>query len=356
MPDTALSDTQFYITGEAPQVTAALADFFSARGADVRRISRLDELVIRDDVENVLVAHYSGTPGLAARLPSLKKEDSALRVILLHEITERGQIDSAVLSVTDHLLEKPFTRQTLEKALSQLRFHPLANRPVYLRETEQNGVAGNVLKSLGASVITELPADASGKLPELALFAPDAIDDTFRSAIAAFRRVYADVPAFMIYDPQAAGILDSGILKEIAYMVQRPVSRQTLRQKLLTYFEQPQKERRKNPRKQGISQMWISAFNLELGTPELFESPYLIDISQSGLSFQTYINYPEGQLMAIWIVSEDYPDKIIDLRGHIRWKKKDNAGEPGNMLKYGVEFTRQESEAYRTFAQMIAMH
>jgi hypothetical protein len=58
--------------------------------------------------------------------------------------------------------------------------------------------------------------------------------------------------------------------------------------------------------------------------------------------------------MAIWIVAEEYPDKIIDLRGHIRWKKHD--GEPTSVFKYGLEFTRQDSDAYRTFARMIAMH
>ena len=45
---------------------------------------------------------------------------------------------------------------------------------------------------------------------------------------------------------------------------------------------------------------------------------------------------------------------IIDLRGNIRWKKHD--GEPASFFKYGLEFTRQDSDAYRTFARMIAMH
>lgn len=160
-------------------------------------------------------------------------------------------------------------------------------------------------------------------------------------------------------------MLDSAILNEVAYLVQRPVRRDVLRQKLIAYFEQPQQDRRKNPRKQGISQLWISAYNAELGTTELFESPFLIDISRSGLSFQSHVEYPEEQLMAVWIVSEDYPDKIIDLRGNIRWvspkpglARKDTGVEAAGaqLYKYGVEFTADESEGFLNFAKMIAMH
>ncbi|MFO1471068.1 MAG: PilZ domain-containing protein [Turneriella sp.] len=140
--------------------------------------------------------------------------------------------------------------------------------------------------------------------------------------------------------------------------MQRPVRRDVLRQKLIAYFEQPQQDRRKNPRKQGISQLWISAYNTELGTTELFESPFLIDISRSGLSFQSHVEYPEQQIMAVWIVSEDYPDRIIDLRGHVRWRRQDAGAEAAGtqMYKYGVEFIADESEGFLNFAKMIAMH
>lgn len=353
MSEAPLAETRFFLVGEGPDVAHALSAYLHGRGAAVQLLSRLEDFEPSDETENVLIAHYSGTAGLAHRLPILKRNDSGLRVVLLHEITERGQIDTGLLSVTDHLLEKPFTRQALEKALAGLKFHPLAGKSVYLYESGDL-LAGKVLRSLGASLVTEAGTIDTKTPPELALMAPEAIDDTFRVALAVFRQFCPDVPIFMLYDPQAAGTLDSDILKEVAYLVQRPVPRRVLRQKLLEYFEQPLRERRKNPRKKGISQMWISAFNTELGSAELFESPFLIDISQSGLSFQSHIQYADGQLMAIWIVSEDYPDKIIDLRGHIRWKKHD--GEAGGLFKYGVEFTRQDSDAYRTFARMIAMH
>ncbi len=353
MTEAPLAETRFFLVCEEPAGANALAAYLRERGAETQVLARIDDLELSDETENVLVAHYSGAPGLAHHLPIIKRNDSALKVVLLHEITERGQIDTALLSVTDHLLEKPFTRQTLEKALAGLKSHPLAGKSVYLYESGDT-LAGRVLRTLGAFIVNEAGTIDTKAPPELAVMAPQAIDDTFRVALAVFRQFCPEVPIFMLYDPQAAGILDSDILKEVAYLVQKPVTRQVLRQKLLAYFEQPLKDRRKNPRKKGISQMWISAFNTELGTPELFESPYLIDISQSGLSFQSHIRYNEGQLMAIWIVAEDYPDKIIDLRGNIRWKKDD--GETGNLFKYGLEFTRQDSEAYRTFARMIAMH
>lgn len=353
MPEAPLADARFFLVGEEALVASAIAAYLRERGATVLPLSRLEDLALGEEADNVIVAHYSGTAGLAHRLPALKRNHLELKVILLHEITERGQIDTALLSLTDHLLEKPFTRQALEKALSAVRYQPLTGKSVYLYESG-GGPAGKVLKALGATLVTEPDTSGAQPAPELAVMAPDALDEQFRAAVVQFRNSWPDVPMFMLYDPQAPGTLDSGILTEIAYLVQKPVTRKVLRQKLLAYFEQPLKERRKNPRKKGISQLWISAFNAQLGAPELFESPYLIDISHSGLSFQSQVQYAEDQLMAIWVVAEDYPDKIIDLRGTIRWIRHE--GEPGGFYKYGIEFTRQDSEAYRTYARMIAMH
>lgn len=354
MKDLLLADTRCFLVGETPEVATALAAYLNERGAETRIIDRLDEVELSTSTENVIFAHFSGTPNLARGLSELKKHPVRPKLLLLHEITERGKIDTALLSQTDHLLEKPFTTQTLEKALAALQFQPLQGKSVYVFSAVSDETATQLLKSLGAHLITEAGAIDTKAPPELAVMVPRAIDDSFRTALAVFRQFCPEVPIFMLYNPQAEGTLDSGILKEVAYLVQQPITKQALRQKILGYFDQPEKERRKNPRKKGISQVWISAFNLDLGVPELFESPYLIDISQSGLSFRTHIRYHEGQLMAIWVVADEYPDKIIDLRGHIRWARQD--GDAGKFFKYGLEFTRQDSDGYRTFARMIAMH
>lgn len=354
MTDLLLENTRFFLVGETPEVAAALGAYLAERGAKAQIAGKLDEIELADSAENVIIAHFSGATDLAQKIAELKKNPAGPKLILLHEIAERGKIGTALLSLTDHLLEKPFTVQSLEKALATLKFEPLSERSVYAFAPTGNEPAIQILKSLGARLITEAGAIDTKAPPELAVMIPRAIDDTFRTALAVFRQFCPEVPIFLLYDPQAEGTLDSAILQEVAYLVQQPIAKSALRQKLLGYFEQPEKERRKNPRKKGISQVWISAFNLDLGVPELFESPYLIDISQSGLSFQTHIRYHEGQLMAVWVVAEEYPDKIIDLRGHIRWIKQE--GDAGKFFKYGLEFTRQDSDAYRTFARMIAMH
>jgi len=358
MPQAPLADTVFFLHGESAPVTDSLAGYLEARGAETLRLGRLEDLRLREDTEGVLVVHYSGASGLAQKLPGIKKKNSLLRVLLLHEFVERGRIDHTLLAHIDHTLEKPFSRASLEKALAQFSFYPLTGRNIFLFTPGSDTTESSLLTRLGATVLTRLP-ESGMKLPiELAVLSPESINPEFRELLSNFRAAYPDVPCFMLYDAQAPGVLDADILNEIAYLVQKPVARGILRQKLLTYFEQPQQDRRKNPRKKGISQVWISAFNIDLGTTELFESPFLIDVSQSGLSFQTYVDYAENQLMAIWVVSEEYPDKILDLRGHIRWKKSETAPEGGygKAFKYGVEFIRHESEAYLTFARMIAMH
>src|SRR4051812_204208 len=125
-----LLDTHFFLHGESEPVTRALTRYFGAEGADTTELARLDDLHPPPDVENVLVVHYSGAPGLAQNLPRLKKEFGSLRVLLLHEFTERGHIEGGILSATDHLLEKPFTQSSLKKAIDQFRFHPLAGKSI----------------------------------------------------------------------------------------------------------------------------------------------------------------------------------------------------------------------------------
>ena len=356
MPQQALTDTNFFLHGESQIVTRALGRYIGAQGAQVSELSRLEDLRPPEDTENILVLHYSASAGLAAKLPRLKKEYASLRVLLLHEFTDRGRIEGGVLSATDHLLEKPFTTANLEKALTQFRFHPLSGKSVFTFQAGDDSTAETLLRALGATVFDKLPAETQKPTLELAVFSPTALDDAFRAVLANFRLSYADVPIFMLYDPQAQGILDSAILNEIAYLVQKPLNRRALREKILAFFDQPQRDRRKNPRKKGISQIWISAFNPELGVPELFESPFLIDISQSGLSFQSYMDYREGQAMSVWVVSEERPDMIIDLKGEIRWRRHETSDAPAAAFKYGVEFLKENSDAYNSFARMIAMH
>lgn len=353
-----LSDTRFYLHGESPAVAEAVADYLSERGAQVARLNRLNDFTHNDDSAAVLLVHIAAQAGLAQRLGRLKAEFPSVRILLLHEFTDRGRIDSELLGVADQLLEKPFSRTHFDKALARFRFHPLTGRNVYLFAPAGAQTEEHILRALGATTLRRLPDSATKLAIDLGIFAPAALDADFKSALRHFRTSYENVPLFLLYDPQMPGVLDSEILSEIAYLVQKPVQRDTLRQKFIAYFEQPQRDRRKNPRKQGISQLWISSFNNEIGTTELFESPFLIDISRSGLSFQSHVEYPENQLMAVWIVSEDYPDKILDLRGHIRWKKSESVPGDANarLLKYGVEFTQNNSEAYLNFARMIAMH
>lgn len=352
-----LADTRFFLYGESTAVGNALAHYLAQRGAQVTAVTRLGELTPAEEFDNVVLVHISAEQGLARRLLELKTAFPATRILLLHEFSDRGKIDADILASADQLLEKPFTRAHLEKALSRFRFHPLMGRTVYLCGGENEADEGT-LKRLGLTVLRRLPENAGRVAFDLGVFSPAALDETFRAALKTFRAAYADVPVFLLYDPQVPGVLDSAVLNEVAYLVQRPVRRDVLRQKLIAYFEQPQQDRRKNPRKQGISQLWISAYNTELGTTELFESPFLIDISRSGLSFQSHVEYPEQQIMAVWIVSEDYPDRIIDLRGHVRWRRQDAGAEAAGtqMYKYGVEFIADESEGFLNFAKMIAMH
>jgi hypothetical protein len=354
MPATQLGDTHFYLFGENRGVSDAVGNYLLGGGARVTHLRRLTDLAAAENSQNILVVHYAGVADQAALLSDLRRKFNPLRILLFHEITDRGKMDNAILSASDHILEKPFPVGALEKALSQFRFLPLSGKAIYVYDPAGSAERA-MMKSLGATL--HGPGSDSALNFELAVFAPEALNKAFRTELSKFRSQSTETPIFLIYDPRGAGMLDAEILNEIAYLIQAPVDKGTFRQKVLDYFEQPQRDRRKNPRKRGISQLWVSSFNTELNTPELFESPFLVDVSQSGVSFQSRVEYSEGQLMAVWVVSEDLPDKILDLRGHIRWRRSEATDtKKSPQFKYGLEFLKEQSEAYLNFARMVAMH
>ncbi|HRP68439.1 MAG TPA: PilZ domain-containing protein [Turneriella sp.] len=353
MATSSLADSQFFIFGESKIVADALEGYLTARKASVHFIHHFDEIKTSDETDNILIAHYNEVKNLAEKLGQLKKKYASFRILLLHEFIDRGKISQPILSITDHLLEKPFSRLSLDKALEQFRFKPLTGKKVLSLSWGGDTLTAKLLATLGATVYNTLPKSSEAASVELIVITPIELGDSFRADLSAIREVYADVPIFMIYDPEAPGVLNSTILNEVAYLLQQPVQRQVLRAKILDFFEQPQRDRRKNPRKKNINQVWISAYNAELKTPELFESPALIDVSQSGLSFQSYTEYRENQAMTVWVVAEDNPDKILDLRAVIVWRRKDGNDD---CFKYGIEFTKENPQVYDIFARMIAMH
>src|SRR5688500_13600169 len=107
MTGSALADTHFFLHGEEPEVSAAIGRYFSARGAAVTELPRLEDFAPPRNTENVLVVHYTAATELASRLPQIKREFSPLRVLLLHEFTDRGKIENRVIEATDQMLEKP---------------------------------------------------------------------------------------------------------------------------------------------------------------------------------------------------------------------------------------------------------
>ncbi|MFO1471067.1 MAG: hypothetical protein U1F27_08535 [Turneriella sp.] len=126
-----LADTRFFLYGESTAVGNALAHYLAQRGAQVTAVTRLGELTPAEEFDNVVLVHISAEQGLARRLLELKTAFPATRILLLHEFSDRGKIDADILASADQLLEKPFTRAHLEKALSRFRFHPLMGRTVF---------------------------------------------------------------------------------------------------------------------------------------------------------------------------------------------------------------------------------
>ncbi|MCX7632392.1 MAG: PilZ domain-containing protein [Turneriella sp.] len=342
------TDTCFFIFGESPQISELLRQDLSTRKARVQVLQSLGELQPCEDAANILIAHESAISATPEFLDKFKSSFPDSRVILLCEPAERRRIGAALLEHTDQILEKPFPLAQWQNALSQLRFRPLEGKTVVCwNSAEENPVTG-LLESLGARCANLDSAKSS--TAELAIFAAANFDSAFREAVQQLRQDNPELPIMLLAPPTLSP--DTTILSEIAYLLPLAAPKRILRQKILDFFAQPQRDRRKAPRKKGIAQFWVAAFNPALAAPELFESPHLLDISQSGLAFQTPARYQTGQKLLVWIVAEDYPEKIVELRAIVRWQKP---AEEKNQFRYGVEFERDDTEAFRSFLRMVAM-
>ena len=356
-------ETPVFILNESQIVNEVLAEKFNYAGAKTLVNARPSDVLNFTDhaLALVVVKYLPADDKLQQNLKNFKSHNHSIRILLVHEFIDRGKIPTDILSHCDQVLEKPFTLMALEKAMNSFRFQPLKSKTILFYSSTINRDFAELFQALGADVINFDEAADPDQHPkaDLAFFQPQDLSEKFRNYLKNFRKAYPDMPLMMLYNSQGSGTLDSEILNEIAYLFQATSKKQIIRKKIIEFFEQPASDRRKNPRKKNINQCWISSYNEELKSPDYFESPYLIDISHSGLSFQSNIEYENDQRMVAWIIIENHADIIVELIGKIRWKKNVEADSPNTKrsgFKYGVEFEKENSPQLPTFVKMLVEH
>src|SRR5690606_33032685 len=108
--------------------------------------------------------------------------------------------------------------------------------------------------------------------------------------------------------------------------------------------------RRIAERKKGIPQSWLARFNTKLGRPEIFESPNMINISETGMAFESLFPYRESDSLLIWILikSQTANTRMLELSGTIVLRKKSGA-----KFQYGVHFDDLSEENQLYFKHFI---
>jgi len=122
------------------------------------------------------------------------------------------------------------------------------------------------------------------------------------------------------------------------FLLSYPLKEDILRN-ILVLITADSHERRLSIRKLTHPSAWVAKYNEKLGKPEIFESPFIYNISKNGLSFQSCLPYKEGDRITIWIF-EPISSKILELEAKLMWRKKsDKIQGELQYFRHGLEFT-----------------
>ncbi|MDH5716141.1 MAG: hypothetical protein OEZ22_00720 [Spirochaetia bacterium] len=144
------------------------------------------------------------------------------------------------------------------------------------------------------------------------------------------------------------------ILPYIDFIFSKPIEKNTIRQNLLDMVQHPIHERRISLRKKPIPNVWIARYIKELNKTELFESPFIIETSKEGFSFQSYFNYDKDDEIIIWVYDLVH-EGILELCGKIAWVKKIENPKKVKLLlyQYGVHIDTQKSKNSTEYIETI---
>ncbi len=144
-------------------------------------------------------------------------------------------------------------------------------------------------------------------------------------------------------------------LSRIDFAFFLPIESESFKNTFMQVLNESSEERRISFRKKGIAFLWISKYNSHLKKSGLFSSPYNINISNNGLSFESYVEYAVNDVLKSWTKYEETGSRLIELDGVIRWKKKvTSRKEDMPNFQYGLEFNLEKGDDVQTFLEIIS--
>ena len=147
----------------------------------------------------------------------------------------------------------------------------------------------------------------------------------------------------------------SEFLSKIDFAFFLPIEIESFKNTFIKVLDESSGERRISFRKKGIAFLWISKYNSHLKKRGLFSSPYNINISNRGLSFESYVEYAVNDILKLWTKYEQTGSRLIELDGVIRWKKEiASKQEDIPNFQYGIEFDLEKGDDVQTFLEIIS--
>lgn len=293
-------------------------------------------------------------------IETLKQSSPDTKIIVQSSLTSSLLEQPSVSAHVDYVIEKPLTEEKIRKALTNSLFLPLKDKEVLIVEDARISVKilSRIVSKLGGAPYAFTDLTEEDKILNTH-YDMAVLDLHLAKGVTTFHLINklkeknASILIFIVSAMPNALHSYPELMENIAYIFQKPISDEALEQSIIKATKQPFSDRRRSTRKSGIAQIWVALYHEEEKRADLFESPALLDISTHGFSFQSFLDYEEGNTIVFWLNDRNLYHEIIEVFGVIKWKKIAQT-QKGNTFHYGVEYKDKGSPQLVNLQSIIA--
>ncbi len=349
-----LDDKKILLVEDSRASTNSIETLIEENGGNLEVYNDLSnqDLILADFFDIAILDIFLKNESTLEFIKMLKKRSPSTRIIVVSSSTSALAEDPEAAASVDYLVEKPFTSDKILSAIDASLYLPLKNKNVLIIDDAKVSLRalGRIVTKLGgmADSYSDLSAENEilknkYSLAILDLMLKDGV--TTIDFIQKLKSTHPETYIFILSAMPSAMHAYPEILSNAAFIFQKPISDQVLERNLIKTIEHPYADRRKNPRKPGMAQVWVAEYNLEEKKAELFESPALLDLSNHGISYQSFLTYKEGEHILCWI---NYEGDIIEIIAKIIWSKTTE-----KITQYGAEIMPKLSSGFSKLQEFV---
>lgn len=356
-----LKDKKILILDESKVTLNFLKEVFLPEGAEIFYYDDLKEDILNQKYDLVFTDIIVKKKDTSEFIQKLRQSQPHLKVILHSAFPETHEAISKKKKLFDEFIKKPTDKAKLFSVLEKYLPKPLENKKVLLLEDAKvsQQAMEKILVSLGAKTYSFSEINEKEIMKEIYDIAVIDLHLGNKTSLSLIPQLKIHNPAIVILVvssfPQT--LLSEPIAESlVSYILQKPFTDKEFRQVLLGIAQKPNfTERRKEKRFQKSLTCWVARYEKSLSKAELFESPFLVDLSLSGMSFQSYFEYSVEEELIIWFLDKDRSAlNLIELHGVIRWRK-DPENKLSKIYSYGIEFKKEKSPGYEKYQELLSV-